>query len=403
MIPITKAIFDESDLALIQEPLKSGWVVQGPFVKDFERRFSEFTAAKHSIATSSCTTALHIAVAALGLGPGDEVLVPAFTWVATANCVEYMGAKPVFVDIDLETFNIDPDAIEAKITPRTKGIIPVHLFGLAADMGRIMEIAKRHKLWVLEDAACGFDTWYRGQHVGTFGEFGAFSFHPRKAITTGEGGMITTADATRDSLCRTLRDHGASRSDLERHHQKYSFLLAEYHHLGYNFRMTDIQGALGVAQMQKAQRIMASRREGAARYDELLAGVEWLRLPFRHADYVHGYQSYVCLFQPEEPSLAACDRMFDRRNAIMAAMESKGIVTRQGTHAAAHLGYYAGKYGITPADFPNAYMAERLTITLPLYADMTSDESAQVRDALLREFGATAAAQHAVPERAGKP
>ena len=400
MIPITKAIFDETDLALIQEPLKSGWVVQGPFVKDFERRFAEFTASPHAVATSSCTTSLHIAVAALGLEPGDEVLVPAFTWIATANCVEYMGATPVFVDVDLATFNIDPDRIEEKITPRTKGIIPVHLFGLSADMDRIMEIAKRRGLWVLEDAACGFDTWFRGRHVGTFGEFGAFSFHPRKAITTGEGGMITTADAKLDSLCRTLRDHGASRSDLERHQQKYSFLLAEYHHLGYNFRMTDIQGALGVAQMQKASRIMAERRAGAARYDEMLAGLDWLRLPFRHPDYKHGYQSYVCLFQPEEPTLAACERMFERRNTIMAAMEAQGVVTRQGTHAAAHLHYYAEKYGIAPKDYPNAYMAERLTITLPLFAGMTSDENAQVRAALLREFDATASSRTTVREPA---
>lgn len=384
MIPITKAIFDETDLALIQEPLKSGWVVQGPFVKDFEARFSEFTGARHSVASSSCTTSLHLAVAALGLKPGDEVLVPGFTWVATANCVEYMGAKPVFVDVNLETFNIDPDKIEAKITPRTRGIIPVHLFGLAADMGRILEIAKRHKLWVLEDAACGFDSWYRGQHVGTFGEWGAFSFHPRKAITTGEGGMLTTASADLAALARSLRDHGATRSDLQRHQQKASFLLAEYPHVGYNFRMTDIQGALGVAQMQKAKRIMASRREGASRYDELLAGLPWLQLPFRHDDYVHGYQSYVCLFEPESATLAANDAAFERRNAVMTGLEEQGIITRQGTHSAAHTKFYADRYGITPDDCPNSYIAERLTITLPLYAGMTAEESRTVTDALRR-------------------
>jgi dTDP-4-amino-4,6-dideoxygalactose transaminase len=385
-IPITKAIFDDRDLALIQEPLKSGWVVQGKYVKEFEDRFSTFTGAPHSIATTSCTTALHIAVAALGVGPGDEVIVPAFTWIATANCVEYLGAKAVFVDVDLRTFNVDVAQIESKITPRTRGIIPVHLFGLAADMDPILDIARRHGLWVLEDAACGFDTWYKGRHVGTFGEFGAFSFHPRKAITTGEGGMITTADAERASLCRTLRDHGASRSDLERHHQKYSFLLAEYHHLGFNFRMTDIQGALGVAQMEKAPAIMASRREGAARYDDALAGIEWLERPVRDPQYVHGYQSYVCLFRPEEPSLDSVDRMFEQRNAMMAGLEAKGIITRQGTHAAAHLDYYAEKYDITPADYPNALLAERLSITLPLYAGMTEAETTRVVDELQRQF-----------------
>lgn len=385
-IPITKAVFDETDFALIQEPLKSGWVVQGKFVKQFEDLFSALTKSPHSVAASSCTTAMHIAVAALGLKPGDEVLVPAFTWIATPNCVEYLGAKPVFVDIDLRTFNVDVDQIERHITPRTKGIIPVHLFGLSADMSPIMEIARRHRLWVLEDAACGFDTWYKGSHVGTFGEFGAFSFHPRKAITTGEGGMLTTQSDELATLARTLRDHGASRSDLDRHHQQYSFLLAEYHHLGFNFRMTDIQGALGVAQMKKAAAIMAGRRAGASRYDEILANTSWLQLPYTHPDYVHGYQSYVCLFQPETLDLSSCERLFDRRNAIMGALEERGIITRQGTHAPPHLHYYAEKYGIKPADYPNAYMAERLSITLPLYYGMTEEESEAVTGSLVEEF-----------------
>jgi dTDP-4-amino-4,6-dideoxygalactose transaminase len=389
MIPITKAIFDERDLALIQEPLKSGWVVQGKFVKQFEDAFSAMTRSPHSVAVSSCTTGLQIAVAALGLKPGDEVLVPGFTWIATANVVEHMGARPVFVDVDLRTLNVDVAQLERHVTPRTVGIIPVHMFGLSADMAPIMELARRHGLWVVEDAACGFDSWYRGRHVGTFGEFGAFSFHPRKAITTGEGGMLTTADDRLASLARTLRDHGASRSDLERHQQQYSFLLAEYRHLGYNFRMTDIQGALGVAQMEKSAAIMAGRREAAARYDQALAGIEWLQLPFRHPDYVHGFQSYVCVFQPETPTLENCATLFERRNAIMAALETRGIITRQGTHAPPHLHYYAEKYGIRPADCPTSYLAERVTITLPLYAGMTAEETARVVDELQAEYAAT--------------
>lgn len=384
MIPITKAIFDESDLALIQEPLKSGWVVQGKYVKEFETRFGAFAGSRHNLATTSCTTALHLAMAALGIGPGDEVLVPAFTWIATANCVEYVGARPVFVDVDLRTFNLDVSQLEAKVTSRTKAIIPVHLFGLVADMDPIMEIARRHGLHVVEDAACGFDSWYKGRHAGTFGDFGCFSFHPRKAITTGEGGMLTTQSDESAKLAGSLRDHGASRSDFQRHHQKASFLLAEYPYLGYNFRMTDIQGALGVTQMQKADRIMAGRREAAERYDALLAGIPWLQLPFRHPDYRHGYQSYVCLFEPERATLADHEPAFERRNEIMMALEEQGIITRQGTHSAAHTKYYAEKYGITPADFPNAYLAERMTITLPLFAGMTEAEGMQVTDALAR-------------------
>ena len=386
MIPITKAVFDESDMKIIQEPLKSGWVVQGKYVKQFEELFSVLSGAKHSIAVSSCTTGLHIAMAAMDLKPGDEVIIPAFTWIATANCIEYFGAKPVFVDVDLKTFNIDINKIEEKINAKTKGIIPVHLFGLVADMDPIMAIAKKHNLFVVEDAACGFDSWYKGKHCGTFGDYGAFSFHPRKAITTGEGGMITTMDDKSDALCRTLRDHGASRSDFQRHQQKYSFLLAEYNHLGYNFRMTDIQGALGVTQMQKHERIMEGRRAGAARYDELLKGLEWLQLPFKHNDYKHGYQSYVCLYMPEKPTLANWEKMHNDRNQIMANLETKGIITRQGTHTAALLGYYANKYKITKEQLPNSFLSEMLTITLPLFMDITEEESNTVVRELKNEF-----------------
>src|SRR5262245_25758967 len=171
-IPITKPFFGREELLAVQKPLENGWVVQGPFVRQFEEKFTAFTGAPFSAATSSCTTALHIAVAALGLKPGDEVVVPAFTWVSTANVVEYIGAKPIFCDIDLRTFNIDTDQIAGLITPRTVGIIPVHLFGLCADMAAVQEVARRYGLWIVEDAACAFGAWYRGRHAGTFGETG---------------------------------------------------------------------------------------------------------------------------------------------------------------------------------------------------------------------------------------
>ncbi len=385
-IPITKAIFDDDDLSLILEPLKSGWVVQGRLVREFEEHFAQFTGVTGAVATTSCTTALHIGAAALGLKPGDEVLVPAFTWISTANIVEHLGATPVFVDVDVDTFNINTDAAAAAVTPRTVGMIPVHLFGRAADMDPLLALAARHGLWVMEDAACGFDAWYKGRHVGGLGTLGAFSFHPRKAITTGEGGMITTNDHSLEALCRTLRDHGASRSDLDRHRQEYSFLLAEYRHLGFNARMTDLQGALGVTQMRKADRIQAGRKAAAAWYDELLADTSWLARPSRHADYGHGQQSYVCLFQPEAPTLANIDRLFARRNEIMRALEQEGITTRQGTHAPPHLPYYRDKYGYRREDFPNAYIAEHASITLPMYAGMTLDECTLVVSRLNAQF-----------------
>jgi dTDP-4-amino-4,6-dideoxygalactose transaminase len=373
-IPITKPFFGPEELRAVQLPLESGWVVQGPFVRQFEERFAAFTGARYAVATSSCTTALHIAVAALGLQPGDEVLVPAFTWIATANVVEYMGARPVFCDIDLATFNVDVAQLASLITPRTVGIIPVHLFGLCADMQAILELARRHGLWVVEDAACAFGAWYHGQHAGTLGDAGCFSFHPRKSITTGEGGMLTTARADLDDLARSLRDHGASRSDLARHHGKAGFLLAEYNHLGYNVRMTDIQAALGCAQMERARWLLAERARRAQRYDALLADCAWLARPRVPAGYIHGWQSYVCLFRPEEPTLANVERLHAWRNAVMLRLEERGIATRQGTHAPVIQGYYAQKYSLRPEQFPQAYLADRLSVSLPLYAQMTDAE-----------------------------
>ena len=385
-IPITKPFFGPEELRAVQEPLEKGWVVQGPYVKQFEDRFSTFTGAVHSVATSSCTTALHMAVAALGLKPGDEVIVPAFTWVATANVVEYMGARPVFCDVDLATFNLSTPHLEDVITERTVGIIPVHLFGLCADMSPILESARHHNLWVVEDAACGLGGWYGGAHAGTMGDMGCFSFHPRKSITTGEGGMITTASDGFDSTCRSLRDHGASRSDHQRHTESGGFLLSDYDMLGYNYRMTDIQGSLGCAQMERAGWILDRRRVIAERYDEMLAELDWLQTPAVPRGSVHGYQSYVCLFRPQQPSPKNVDGLHERRNQLMQTMEAEGVSTRQGTHAAHLQGYYRDKYGIAAGDFPNAWMADRLSISLPLYAQMTEAEQDEVVAALNSAF-----------------
>jgi dTDP-4-amino-4,6-dideoxygalactose transaminase len=384
-IPITKPVFDEADLEAIRQPLLDGWVVQGPRVQAFERKVGAYTGARHAIACTSCTTGLHLALAALGVGPGDEVVVPAFTWISTANVVEHQGARAVFCDVSLDTFNVDMASMEAAVSPKTRGLIPVHLFGLPADLDAVLSLAKSRGLFVVEDAACGLGARYHGRHVGTFGAFGAFSFHPRKAVTTGEGGIVTTEDDALAELVRSLRDHGASRSDLQRHHQKAAFLLSEYDHLGFNYRMTDLQGALGSTQMDKLERVQDGRVGRARRYDEVLAPyADWLAIPRAPAGVEHSYQSYVCLFRPEAPSLANVERLFDLRNRLMLALEEKGVSTRQGTHAAAHLGYYREKYGIRPEHFPNAYMAERLSLTLPLYPQMTDEE----QDYVVEQLGA---------------
>ena len=216
-IPIARTNLLDSEINAVLGPLQSGWLVQGPKVKEFEDKWSAFTGAQNSIAVTSCTSGLHLSLAASGFGPGDEAIVPAFTWISTANVVEHLGGKVVFCDIDLKTFNIDIDQIESKINERTKAILPVHLFGFPADMDPILALAKKHNLFVVEDAACGFGSKYKEKHVGNFGDTGCFSFHPRKAITTGEGGMITTNDDELAEKIKRLRDHGAAMTDLQRH------------------------------------------------------------------------------------------------------------------------------------------------------------------------------------------
>jgi dTDP-4-amino-4,6-dideoxygalactose transaminase len=378
IIPIARTSLTDAEIQSVLGPLRSGWLVQGPKVKEFEEKWSSFTGAKHSIAVTSCTTALHLTLVALGISQSDEVIVPAFTWVATANVIEHIGAKVVFCDIDLRTFNLDVAQLALKITPKTRAIIPVHLFGLAADLNSINDLAKKHGLWVVEDAACGFGSRYHGRHVGTLGDAGCFSFHPRKAITTGEGGMITTNDDRLAERLRRLRDHGASISDLQRHLGLRPYQLADHPEAGFNQRMTDIQAALGSAQMERAVAIIAERQNLAKKYDEAFAGLPWLATPIHKVDHEHGYQSYPCLYQPERITLESVNRINTRRNDWMDRLQKVGISTRPATHAVHMLTFYRDKYGLRPTDFPNAYAANDCSISLPLFNGMTEAEQSFV-------------------------
>jgi len=383
-IPIARTNLTEAEINSVLEPLRSGWLVQGPKVEQFEKKWSDFTGAKYSIAVTSCTSALHLSLVALGIKAEDEVIVPAFTWISTANVVEHVGAKLVFCDIDINTFNIDVAQIESKITKYTKAIIPVHLFGLAADMTVINNIAKKYNLKVVEDAACGFGSCYRKQHVGTFGNTGCFSFHPRKAITTGEGGMITTNDKVLAEKLRCLRDHGAVMSDLQRHQGSKPYLLADHQEAGFNQRMTDLQAALGSAQMDRSQAIVHERLALAKRYDQALANIPWLRLPIHLENYEHGYQSYPCLFQSQTITLANIPDVNKKRNAWMDQLQQVGISTRPATHAVHMLTFYRDKYKIKPNDFPNSYMANDCSISLPLFHGMTEEEQDYVINQVLK-------------------
>lgn len=373
-IPIARTELLDNEIQSVLEPLKSGWLVQGPKVQEFEKKWSEFTSSDNSLAVTSCTTALHLSLAALGFGPGDEAIVPAFTWISTANVVEHLGGKVIFCDIDPITFNIDVDQIEDKISSKTKAILPVHLFGLSANMDPINEIAKKYNLWVIEDAACGFGAIYKGRHVGTLGTTGCFSFHPRKAITTGEGGMVTTADANLAEKIKCLRDHGATMSDLQRHQGAKPYLLADHPEAGYNQRMTDIQAALGSAQMDRAQEIVAERRRLAKIYDEAFKSLDWLRTPACPSEYEHGYQSYPCMYNPQTIDLNNLKEINQSRNDWMEFLQQKGVSTRPATHAVHMLSFYKNKYDIKPEDFPNAYIANECSISLPLFHGMKDSE-----------------------------
>ena len=382
-VPIARTSLSDKEINSVLAPLKSGWIVQGPKVREFEEKWCRFTGAKYSVATTSCTSGMHLTLAALGIGPGDEVIVPAFTWISTANVVEHLGAKVVFCDIDLVTFNMDVEQIQSKISPRTKAIMPVHLFGLSAEMDSVLAVAQNYDLSVLEDAACGFGAKFKKRHVGTFGDAGCFSFHPRKAITTGEGGMVTTNDESLAEKIRRLRDHGAAMTDLQRHLGTRPYLLADHPDAGYNQRMTDLQGALGSAQMDRANEIVSERRKLALRYDQAFSSLDWLRIPYQDSFYEHGYQSYPCMFMPNEVTSSPVVDINSKRNSWMDELQKNGISTRPATHAVHMLSYYRNKYGFEPKDFPNAHTADHCSISLPLFHGMTAEEQDYVISVVL--------------------
>jgi len=296
-IPITKPYLGEEEAEAAAHAIRTGWVAQGPLVAAFERAQTERLGVKHAVATSNCTPALHLALICAGVGPGDEVIVPSFTFIATANAVLYVGARAVFVDIDRRTYNMDPALVEAAITPRTKALIPVDQIGLAAELDPLLEIARRHDLHVIEDAAPALSATYHGRPIGSISPVTCFSFHPRKSITTGEGGVITTNDDAVAARARVIRSHGASVSDLARHHAS-SVTIEAYEELGYNYRMTDIQAAIGIEQLKKFDFILAQRVRLADRYATLLASIDGVSTPYASTYAPHTYQSYCVRLDP---------------------------------------------------------------------------------------------------------
>lgn len=359
-VPFAKPRFYGGEVDALAEVVASGWVSQGPRVRAFERAFAERVGAKHAIATTNCTTALHLALYVTGIGPGDEVIIPSLSFIATANAVWHCGATPVFADIDPLTYNLDPVAAERAITSRTKAIMPVHQIGLPADMDAFFAIGERHGVAIVEDAACAIGATYKGRPIGSLGALACFSLHPRKVITTGEGGMITTNDEAVAERLRRLRQHAMDVSDLARS-QADDVIIETYPERGWNTRMTDLQGALGLCQLDALDEILAERRRLAQRYNEALAGHPHLELPFEPAYAQRTWQSYALRVLPSSPV---------DRTELMRRLLRDGIATRRGVMAIHHEASYATE----TKSLPHTDAAARDVIMLPLFPGL-SDEA----------------------------
>jgi len=355
---------DDTDIAAVVAVLRCGTLVQATRVREFERRAAAVIGAAEAVAVSNCTSALQLALLAIGVGPGDRVAVPSFSWPATANVVVLCGAEPVFVDIERETNGMDPDALEAAFAThdRIKAVLPVHAFGAMARMSAITTLAARHGAFVIEDAACALGAEREGRGAGTWGGIGCFSFHPRKAVTTGEGGVAVTADAAIARRIRALRNHGLDPDSA----------TPEFIAPGYNMRLTEFQAALGLTQLAKLDRILEHRRRLARRYTELLAGAPVVT-PAEPPGVRHVFQSYVVLLP--------CD-LAPRRASLIATLRGRGVETTIGTHHLPLTTYFRQRYRYRPGDFPVTDDVFSRALTLPLHTGLAESDQVTVAEAL---------------------
>jgi perosamine synthetase len=388
-LPISRPSLGEREARAAARAVLSGWVTQGPEVAAFEREFADWARSPYACAVSNCTTALHLALLVAGVEPGDEVVTVSHSFIATANAIRYCGATPVFVDIDPMTFNIDPALVEQAISPKTRAMIVVHQLGMPADLERILPIAKRHGLVVVEDAACaaGSEIYWNGrwQPIGLpHGDIACFSFHPRKVITTGDGGMITTARRDWDAQFRLWRQHGMTVPDTVRHGSP-RVIVESYDRVGFNYRMTDIQAAVGREQLQQLPEIVERRRMLAARYGELLADVSDIRPPYEPPWARSNWQSYCAWLS------AGVDQ-----RSLMQAMLDEGVSTKPGVMCAHRQPAYEREPWIarpqateeSPRPLAISEAAEEHAILLPLYPALTDEDQERIVAALIQAVGA---------------
>jgi dTDP-4-amino-4,6-dideoxygalactose transaminase len=372
-LPFALPDIDDAELSEIKEALESGWITTGPKTRQFEAEFALAVGAKHAVAVNSCTAAMHLALEAIGLQRGDEVITTPYTFAATAEVVRYFDARPVFVDVDVQTLNMQPNLLEAAVTKRTRAIIPVHIAGLPAEIDPILEVARQHDLAVIEDAAHAFPTLYKGRMIGSLSQFTCFSFYATKTIATGEGGMICTDDDRWAERCRIMALHGISKDAWKRYTAEGSWYY-EIIAPGYKYNLTDVAAGMGLAQLRKAERMWQRRREIARRYDEAFSILPELQVPYNRSDCQHAWHLYMLRLNREQLRLDRAEFVEElKRRNIGASVHFIPL----------HLHpYYRATYGYRPEDFPVAYREYQREVSLPIYSKMSDEDVQDVIDAV---------------------
>lgn len=373
MIPIARPYLTEDEAAAAHDAVLSGWVTQGPRVRQFEDNFAACVGATHAVAVSSCTTALHLALIVCGVKPGDEVICPSMSYIATSNAILYCGARPVFAEVEPGTYNIDVDHVRSLIGDRTKAVLIVHQMGMPADIDAFSELCRNRGIALVEDAACAIGSSYKGRRIGSHSDLACFSFHPRKIITTGDGGMITTKRQDYEERLRLLRQHGMSVNDRVRH-ESTKLIFEDHVEIGYNYRMTDIQAAVGIKQLEKLGWIIARRRQIAEYYNNAFRDVQCLRIPEEPEGRLSNYQSYSLYMKKTAPL---------SRNDLMARLLEKGITTRRGIMTSHRETAYRQLF--EPLSLPVTEDLSDRSILLPLYPGLTEEEMACVAEAVRHE------------------